>query len=319
MSEHEPSVRERRFAVEANYNGWRLDHFLTQKISRLSRSQVRRIITSGGVSIEPTRRIKAGTIIRNGEWVIVRQHLGPEDDLYDDVVVLVRTPRYVAFNKPAGMLIHPTASAYRNTLARYAEERGFGVLHVVHRLDRETSGVVLMARTPTAARGLSHAFAIGSVEKTYRALVVDPSGLHQPGMRGAIDVPLGFDEASALPTLKIHRGLWQAHTFWRCVARHGDRAELLVNIEHGRQHQIRAHLALYGTPIVGDKLYLHGEAYFLQWADGTADPSVLAAPRHALHAERLIVHESTGELVFEAPIPMLFESLMGRRRESPIS
>ena len=278
------SVREHRFEVARNHDGWRLDQYLTHKLGRLTRSQAQRIIKVGHVETSSSRRMKVGLILREGDTIVVRQTYGFEADWGDQVRVLEVTPSRVVLEKPAGMLVHPTANAYFNTLTDWAERSGYGRLHVVHRLDRETSGVIVFGRDSTSAGELGAQFNGGAVHKEYLALVVDKGRRHEVGAGGESSAPLGFDESSVLPRLKVWSGSWAAGTRWLCIGRTGEQALLKVWIEGGRQHQIRAHLAMFGTPIAGDKLYLHGDVFYRDWLEGKADTKVLEREFHALHA-----------------------------------
>src|SRR5690606_19892724 len=141
------------------------------------------------------------------------------------------TPRFVAIDKPAGMVTHPTATAYRNTALLYLQLNGWPDAAVVHRIDRDTSGVLLFARGAEAARALSQAFEEGLMTKTYLALVVDARRRHVVGESGHTDQPLGFNVDSALPTLEVGVGDWTCATHWTCVARQDDLALLEVTID----------------------------------------------------------------------------------------
>lgn len=309
-------LRERTFSVDQNHHGWRLDAFLAARIRRLSRSAAARIIRGGGVRLVPERRARPASTVRQGDTVVLRQHLESELLQYDALRVLLQTPAFVAIDKPAGMLVHPTATAFRNTVMQWATDvGGFPEACVVHRLDRETSGVMIFARGPAHARRLSAAFASpGAVLKRYLAIALDPQARYAVGDHGTIDIPLGFDETSVLPRLVMGRGTLSALTHWRCVQRGvgtgSDLALLEVEIAGGRQHQIRAHLALVGTPIVGDKLYAHGAEYYLDWVEGRADRSVLRCDRQALHASELELEDEGVRHVLCAPPPQLYGALL---------
>lgn len=316
MSSSEEVTYERRYIVARNYSGWRLDRYIAEKISRMTRSHAHRIIRGGGVRVDPARKIKPGTLLREGDRVVVVQSFGEEQVQFDAVRVLRETESWVAFDKPAGMLVHRTARAFANTLTRYAEQAGYGDVRVVHRLDRETSGVMVMARGVEASQVWTERFAQNAVEKRYLTVVVDPEGVHAVGVEGESQTPLGYVLDTRLPNIVIGEGDWAACTRWRCMERVDDLALLEVVIEGGRQHQIRVHLSMVGTPIVGDKLYLHGEDFYLAWLEGEAETSVLRAPRQVLHAWRLGFEEDGVWVQLEAPEPEVLRALGFSARSS---
>lgn len=316
------NIRERHFPVDQNFEGWRLDQFLANRIGRLSRSRAGDIAKFGDITVLPPRKVKAGTRLRQGDVVIVREHLPPESVQDDEVVCVFEDDHLVILSKPAGMLVHEAANIRKNTVGGYLERHGYVGAEPVHRIDRETSGVLVCARHPQGVPGLRERFATDHPEKTYRALAIDPDRRWRVGQTQTIDVPLGLDPDSVLG-VRMTRGNLSATTHVRCVRRgwldhvHLGRVELAdleVRIETGRQHQIRVHLAMYGTPIAGDKLYGFDDAFFAAICDDPSDPELCARlvfPRHALHAWRLAIdHPSTAaRMTFEAPVPGIWEDV----------
>ena len=313
----EDNVRVRRWTVDQNFDGWRLDKFLENRIGTISRTYAGKIAKHGDVEVIPDRKIKAGTFLREDDVVIVREHLEPErvqdpqvDLIYSDDVMIV-------VNKPAGMLIHEVGPTRLNTIAKFLKRQGFEEAHPAHRLDRETSGVVVCAATDDYRRPLHDMFKHRRVEKVYRALALDPEGRWTVGARETLDAPLGDDETSEIRHKK-GRGEQSAITHVECIGRTESDgrslADLEIEIETGRQHQIRAHLALEETPIAGDKLYAKSESFFRAISDYPEDEDLLdrlTFHRQALHAWRLrIPHPETEELqTFDAPLPGIWESV----------
>lgn len=310
------NVRVRRYDVDSNNDGWRLDRYLTQCMPRISRSLAGRIARDGDVEVIPRRKIKAGTRLRNGDVVIVRHELAPERVQDAQVEIIYRDKALIVVGKPSGMLVHESSSVRLNTIQKYLERAGFEQGEPVHRLDRETSGVLICAGRRDLVPQMRGLFATAHPQKIYRALVLDPDGQWRVGERRCIETPLGTDPSSRLE-VKMGVGTLEARTYVEVMGRvehaFGPMADLRVRIETGRQHQIRIHLAMQGTPIAGDKLYSLDDAFFMAIHDSPEDPELLARlpfNRHALHAWRLSMpHPDSGERVeFEAALPEIWNA-----------
>ncbi len=301
-----PSFTE-RFVVAVNYDGWRLDRYLTEKFRRASRAKVARIVRAG-VRVGGRVRTKPGTTVRTGDVIEIDrvERADPATPSPDEVVVLFESATVVVVDKPAGLLVHRTAREATRTLDSFLSARfPDGRVEAAHRIDRDTSGLLACAADAETLRRLQAHFATGAPDKVYRALAVDPDSRWSPGDDRVFDEPLGFDRESAI-NVRIGRGAWPCRTFVTCVDRHDDVAALDVRIERGRQHQIRAHLSLFGTPLAGDKLYAMGDDFFGAWyADPGADELVarLASRWHCLHAWRMTLDVDGVERTFEAPLP----------------
>lgn len=306
----EQNLRVRRFEVDHNYEGWRLDEFLAQRVEGMSRSLAGRIARSGNVELWPPRKVKAGTRVRTGDVAILKQRLAPEYVLDEFVEVLFEDEALLVLDKPAGMLVHETARVRLNTITHFLKRQGWSDAEPVHRLDKDTSGVLICARKPEFVAPLHAEFRSLRPVKLYRALVVDPDRSWEIGERRTIAEPLGFDQKSSLP-MRVWRGDLPATTHVRVLGRRshpmGDLADLEVQIETGRQHQIRVHLAMQGTPIAGDKLYGRDDQFFRAISDHPNDESLLGQLHYRHHAllSRMvrIRHPVLGEeLEFEAPL-----------------
>jgi len=281
--------------------GERIDRFIAAR-GGISRGLARRALDAGGVFLDGRRCKVAGRTLHPGQRVIVNLEeggrapgeapaLGRARLLYADEAIAV-------VDKPAGVPSQPTLTSDRGTLPeRVAALLGTPVM-LVHRLDRETSGVTVFARTRAAAAALAEAFRTGGPEKTYLALCArapDPPA-------GRIDLPLGKDPGR--PGLrKVDAGGDAAATGYRTL-RCGPRAALVeARPETGRTHQIRVHLAHLGAPLLGDARY-----------GGPRRVGEEAVPRVMLHALRLeLDHPVTGaRLVLEAPVPADLAELEAR-------
>jgi 23S rRNA pseudouridine1911/1915/1917 synthase len=297
-----------QYVVEPNYAGWRLDHYLCEKIGRLSRARIQRIIKNGLVA---ERTLKPSTLVQPGLRFAIRRRAQEEPETPKDLPTLYEDDALLVLNKPAGLPIHPTARYQTGTLTSLLRERngGQGGVAPVHRLDRETSGVIVCAKGTEACRTLMRAFVRGDVHKEYLALTEGWPPADQFTVDAAIAegtqevrIAVRIDPVSGKP----------AQT--RFVVEHrmekdGERfAWLRAFPLTGRQHQIRVHLKHHGYPLVGDKVYGPDPGYFDRFSKHCLEPEAwerLRLPRQALHAAAIeFPHPVTkAPLRFEAPLP----------------
>ena len=284
--------------------GWRLDHFLKRRIGRLSRTRIQQIIKEQ-ISFPDGRRARPSSTVRAGETIMLRRPAPKEPEVPRHFDVLYADQSVLAIDKPAGLPMHTTAKFWRNTLTALLRERYPGErLDVAHRLDRETSGVLLVARGVAAARFLTRAFARRDVDKTYLALVKGA-----PPDAGVVDLALKLVDSPTHVMMGPARDGLPALTRYRVVRRFQAHALCEASPETGRQHQIRVHMAAIGHPVVGDKLYGAGERLFMRACDEGVTPELLACfdnlPRHALHAHRVTFpHPITrAAITIESPLP----------------
>lgn len=285
--------------------GTRLDHFLVSLVPDHSRSQIQKLIKDGQVSIgtrslRPNTPVKAGEIVRVEIPPAVPSTLVPEDL---PLAILYEDPDLLVLDKPAGMVVHPGAGNVRGTLVhallhRVHDLSGIGGEErpgIVHRLDRGTSGLMVVAKNDTAHVELSRQFQDREVEKEYIALVW---GVVQAGRR--IDTPIGRDPAHrALMSARARRAR-SAVTRITHAAHLGGVTLAHVAIATGRTHQIRVHLSSIGHPVVGDPLYGGIRRHL------AADHRPLAhLERPFLHAARLVfAHPRDGRrMEFTSPLP----------------
>ena len=280
--------------IDSEHAGRRLDRFLADAGPEISRSEVQRDIRGGRVSVsgEVTRQ-PAHRLRENDEIVWEIADRAPLIPLPIPLDVLYEDEHLVVVDKPAGLVVHPGAGTESPTLVEgLLADRTLPPSDdpvrpgIVHRLDKETSGVILVAKTSTALAHLQRQFAARSVEKTYLAVV---HGVIAEG-EGTIDAPIGRDPARPWRMCVRSRGR-AARTDFRVLHRLRDSTLLLVRPHTGRTHQVRVHLQYIGHPVQGDPIY--GDA---------------RRRRLMLHAWRIAVqHPETGKsLRFEAPIPAEF-------------
>jgi 23S rRNA pseudouridine1911/1915/1917 synthase len=313
---------ERLFRVAPGEEGQRLDLFLTGKETSLSRSQIQRAVGEGrvlvnGIQVRVGRKMKAGDEVAINLPVARPSGALPEAItlaiLYEDVSLLV-------VDKSAGMVVHPAAGhsggTLVNALLHHCQDLSGigGVLRpgIVHRLDKETSGLLVVAKSDEAHRGLAGQFKRREVKKIYRAIVYgDPK---TDG--GRIEAPVGRHPTDRKRMSTQSRRGKEAVTVWRVRERFGAFSLLEVEIETGRTHQIRVHLADLGHPVVGDRVY-GGAGRSRTVADPGVRARIRALDRQALHAWRLsFAHPVTGEaLQFTAPLPEEMASLCAFLRE----
>lgn len=314
--------------VEAGDATTRLDRWLAEHLPDLSRAAARRLIVEGAVEVDGLRALKPSQSLLAGQSITVRPQprppqldLTPEDIplrvIYEDEVLAV-------LDKPAGMVIHPAPGARSGTLVHALLHRYGQRLSasgdaarpgIVHRLDKGTTGLVIVALDERAHRRLAAQFAARSIEKLYVALVYG-----QPdGQRGTVDLAIGRDRVDRLKISANTSSPRTAVTDWEVVESFPGLSLLHVRPRTGRTHQIRAHMAWLRHPLVGDELYAGR-----QWkgiASGVIRSRVAAFGRPALHAAGLrFDHPLSGELLeFEAPLPDDMADLLAalRRASTP--
>ncbi len=291
------------FPVAPEHAGLRLDRFIQSRIPRLSRTRANRIVRACAYRADGTRR-RASERVKAGETVLLVRPPMNEPATPRSFGVLYEDEDVLAVFKPAGLPVHPTATYHRNTLSHLLRENyGEPAPQFAHRLDRETSGVVVCAKHPVAEVALKKCFERRQVGKRYVAIVRG-----RPPQRGVIDLPLGPAPDGPHVCMTVREDGASARTHYEVLDVREGAALVCLHPESGRQHQLRVHLAAIGHPIVGDKLYgPEAAAPFLELIEeGPSDDLLgrLGHPRHALHAERLeIAHPRTGApLALEAAL-----------------
>lgn len=301
-----PEPPAQRWEVPATAAGNRLDRYLAEHLDE-PRNQIQSWIADGRVEVDG-RAARASHTLRGGERVECRPPPPPLDDRLEpepgELSVLYEDPHLAVIDKPPGLVVHPGAGIDRGTLVhrllhRYPEIAGVGGPGrpgIVHRLDRDTSGVMVIARSVAAYRSLSAAFAERRVDKRYLAVVWG-----RPPRRGEVDAPIGR-HPQRRREMTVRRGGRPARTVLRTLATAPPVALVELDLLTGRTHQIRVHLKSVGHPLVGDPVY--GER---RWKAvlGAARRPLRRFPRPALHAWRLVFpHPDGGEpSAHEAPVP----------------
>jgi 23S rRNA pseudouridine1911/1915/1917 synthase len=294
---------EHQFLVEGECGGWRLDRFLRKKIPRLSRTRVQRVIR--GECWIDGRSCKPSSVVTAGQRVTFRRPAPVEPEAPRELPLLYTDAAFYAVDKPAGIAMHPTAKWHFSTVTAVLREKfPDEALQITHRLDLETSGVLLVARSYEAAVALKRAFAKRRMHKRYVALV---HGALEG--EGVIDAPLALAGGLVRVKMAVREGGLPSRTRWRAI-KTGELGGTVTLVEcfpeTGRQHQIRAHLDAIGHPVVGDKLY-PDEQIFADYQDHGWDAVAARLPlaRHALHCAWMrFPHPVTGEPTeVESPLP----------------
>jgi 23S rRNA pseudouridine1911/1915/1917 synthase len=290
----------------------RLDKFLVASLPEFSRSRLQGLVKDGLVQVDGMPARKSGQLLEGQAQVQVHipptasARLEPEEIPLD---ILFENDDLLVINKPAGMVVHPAAGHSTGTLVHAAlghapEMEGVGGEQrpgVVHRLDKDTSGLILLAKNDYAHRWLQEQFRSHQAKKTYLALVDG----RPPTPTGRIDAPIGRDPRQRKQMAVVPPGKGRpAFSEYRTLETFDEHTLLEVNPETGRTHQIRLHLAFIGCPVAGDRVY------------GRRHASV-ALDRHFLHAARLTIRLPRQEIPhrFEAPLaPELLRTLEALRQ-----
>lgn len=304
----EPGAEPLTFEVSEAEAGERLDAFLAARIEGTSRTTVKRYVEDGDVLVggrtaKPSYRLSAG------ERVEVEIPAPPPVDLTPEEIpldIIHEDEDLVVVNKPAGMVTHPAAGVRAGTLANalafhfqnLSTHAGAYRPGIVHRLDRDTSGLIVVAKNAPAHENLSDQFRARTIFKSYVALAHGRTERDS----GRVEQPIARDPRHRT-RMAVVRGGREALSLWR-VRQRFERFTLLdVEIKTGRTHQIRVHLAFIKHPVVGDATYGGGRDRNLP--DNTLRARIAALGRQFLHAERLsFKHPRTAEtLSFNAPLP----------------
>lgn len=307
--------------VEAHAAGVRLDRWLTDRLPDLSRTRLQALVEEGRISVDGARR-KASYRLREGERVVVTIPPPPPARLVPEPIqlaVVFEDDHVLVVDKPAGMVVHPGAGQWSGTLAHallahapsLAGVGGPDRPGIVHRLDKGTSGLLVVAKSQKAYLSLTRQLATRSVSRRYLALVHGKIQRPQQTIEAAIGRhPRDRVRMAVRP---LGRGK-AAITHVRVLERFGEFTYVEARLETGRTHQIRVHLASAGYPLVGDETYRRRATPPVRDPILSALVTELKGP--ALHAATLgFVHPVSGEpLLFRSPLPERIERLLAHLR-----
>jgi 23S rRNA pseudouridine1911/1915/1917 synthase len=330
----------RTIAVPPEAAGQRLDHFIATQLDGVSRSRVQLLLDQGDVLVNGAN-VKASLKLRGGEQIVVtgEPHPAPLKATAEDIPldVVFEDAHLAVVNKPAGMMVH--AGAGENDDARSRGTLVNALLHrfkslsatggdlrpgIVHRLDKDTSGLIIVAKSDVAHAALGELFSTRQISKTYVALVQGEVVRQKGTITAALSRdPMRRTRMTARPAENARSAVSHYEVIRRFATRFGKFTLVRVRIETGRTHQIRVHMASIGHPVVGDTLYgassqltdqVAAQAAPSKAARRNADPERLRLGRNFLHAARLeFIHPITAKPVqLEAPLPLELESYLAR-------
>ena len=294
------------FIIDEEMQGTRLDMVLSLVIEEASRSHLQKLIDSGEVQVNgeinnsKKYKVKSGDSIQVAIPEPVRLDVTPEDIpidiVYEDEDVLV-------VNKPKGMVVHPAAGNYTGTLVNaimfhcktLSSINGVIRPGIVHRIDKDTSGLLMIAKNDTAHRCLADQLAVHSITRAYHAIVYH----NFTEEAGTVNAPIGRDPKNRLKMAVTKLNSKEAITHYKVLQRFGSFTYLEARLETGRTHQIRVHTAHINHPLLGDLVY-------------GPKKKVLGVETQMLHAKLLgFQHPRTGEYMeFESPLPEEFKTVI---------
>jgi len=297
--------RELNFFVDSDEAGERLDRYLVSRDTGLSRAQIQKLIKSNHVTVNDKGEVVPRYKVQEGDRIHLQIPSPKPLEIKPqklDLSILYEDEHLLVLNKQAGVVVHPGAGQENATLVH-------GLLHhcsdlsgiggklrpgIVHRLDKDTSGLLVVAKNDAAHRGLSQQFKAGAVSKRYLALVTG----RLPLTTGQIDKPIGRHPVKRKKMSVDVKNAKPALTKWKELEVYPGASLVAIKILTGRTHQIRVHLESLGHPILGDKVY--GGATKIRIGNVT-----LEIPRQMLHAQSLqFVHPITGQTMkWEARLP----------------
>lgn len=299
------------FLVESEDAGIRIDKYLSKKMEDVSRSYLQKLLKEEQVTVNE-KKIKANYKVQAGETVSLYVPAPKEPDILPEDIpldILYEDDSLMVVNKPKDMVVHPSAGHTTGTLVNAVLFHCNGNLSgingimrpgIVHRIDKDTTGALLICKTDTAHRILAEQLKVHSITRRYRAVVWGNLKAEQ----GTVEGPIGRHPIDRKKMAVTHKNGKEAVTHYKVLERFGNATYIECCLETGRTHQIRVHMASIGHPLLGDETYGSGKnPYHLQG--------------QALHAMVLgFIHPVTGQYMeFTAPLPEYFVKLLDKLRK----
>lgn len=303
-------MKEYNFKVIENAVGKRLDTYVSSLNSAFTRNSIQRLIKEGNVLVNDKQEKESYKVKLNDKIYLKMDDPEPTNVVAQDIPldIVYEDDYIIVVNKPKGMVVHPGNGNEDGTLVNAVLAHAKGSLSgiggkirpgIVHRLDKDTSGLIIVAKNDFAHVNISNQIKAHTVKKIYTTLV--KGNIEED--EATIDMPIGRDTRDRKKMATIEGGK-EAVTHFKVLKRYGDYTLLRVKIDTGRTHQIRVHMAKIHHPVVGDEVYSNGKNEF-------------GIHGQLLHSTELdFVHPRTGKLLhFEAPIPEEFENVLKRLDE----
>lgn len=301
-----------RLEVSPEDAGVRIDKYLADQLPDITRSYLQKLLKDGSVEmngkpVKASAKTVAGAVVELTIPEPEEPEILPEDIPLD---ILYEDSDVILINKPKDMVVHPAAGHYTGTLVNAlmyhckGDLSGInGVLRpgIVHRIDKDTTGVLIVCKNDKAHNALAEQLKEHSITRKYRAIVC--GNLKED--EGTVDAPLGRHPQDRKKMAIVRNGGKRAVTHYRVLERFGNYTYIECQLETGRTHQIRVHMASLGHPLLGDEVYGRAKSPF-------------KLEGQTLHAMVLgFIHPTTGEYMeFEAPLPEYFEKLLEKLRKS---
>lgn len=298
------------FGAEKEDVGCRIDVFLAENMENLSRSGVQKLIESGHIKLNG-KDTKSNYKLREKDVIDIEVPEAKETEILPENIpldILYEDQDVIVVNKPQGMVVHPApghnSGTLVNALMYHCKDELSGINGekrpgIVHRIDKDTSGVLMVAKNDAAHQSLAEQLAVHSITRKYNAIVFN--GFQED--EGTVNQPIGRNPQDRKKMAVTQKHSRHAVTHYKVLERMGNFTLIEAQLETGRTHQIRVHMTYIGHPLLGDEVY-----------GPKKQPFHLKG--QALHARVLgFLHPSTGEYMeFEAPLPEYFEKLIARLR-----
>jgi RluA family pseudouridine synthase len=299
-----PSYRQLRVPQVAA--GMRLDRFLARWFKNRSRSELVKGIRAGQVLNDTEKALRPSTVLRAGDQLrIYIPGIAPTEPPPSFPPILHEDEDLIVIDKPAGLVCHPAGTEFTWAVIGLAKERWPAEdIDLVHRIDRDTSGLLMLTKSLSANQWLKEHIRGRECEKEYLALIKGQPEWDEVALKD----PIGSDEGLIRIKMAARPDGLAAHTSVKVIERHpqADLSLVQCRLHTGRTHQIRVHLAHAGYPLLGDRMYgVSPEVFLHAWEHGADESTFRAtgAPRHALHCSRLrIQHPNGAWLELEAPL-----------------
>ena len=291
--------------VPSDHSGQRLDSVIAKLFPDFSRSKLKNWLDSGSVFVnddplmKPSKKVTGGEEIKifiKEERVISAE---PQDIPFE---IIHESKDFIVVNKSAGMVVHPGAGNYKNTLLnallfKFPELENLPRAGIIHRLDKDTSGLMIVARNQNAFKDLSEQISQRLVKRTYQAFVVG-----NVSRSGIVEEPIGRHPRNRQKQAVTNKGKY-ALTKYSIVKKYGNYTHLEVNLETGRTHQIRVHMSHIGFPLIGDVLYGRKKR-FAKSTNSDLREVIEKFPRQALHASNLSFEDASNKKVLNFKSPL---------------